>query len=197
MASAWYYSRGDEKFGPYSTEQLRRLARTGKLLPTDMLRQEDVQEWRPAASFNQIFQKALVEQWLYSTDGTKQGPVSLGELKGLVAAGKLHWHDKICKKDSNDWIEARTNTDLFPPSESSGRADAPIPVAAPAANREAAIEWFIVRPDQKYGPYSLEQLKQFAAAKQMAPNDKVWKDGLSKEVEAMNIRELFPIFYPQ
>lgn len=56
MASAWYYTRdGKHKEGPVSSPQLRELAQSRILLPTDMIWKEGMAKWVPARDFTQLF----------------------------------------------------------------------------------------------------------------------------------------------
>jgi len=48
MASEWFYTRdGKSKAGPVASAQLKALARSGQLLPTDMVWKEGMAQWKP------------------------------------------------------------------------------------------------------------------------------------------------------
>ena len=49
MAEAWYYQRGDQRLGPVSSQELKRLANTGELQPTDLLWKEGMPQPRAAS----------------------------------------------------------------------------------------------------------------------------------------------------
>ena len=53
--SQWYYSRNGEKFGPLSSEQLKQLAASGQLFPTDLIWKEGMKEWQPAVKVKGLF----------------------------------------------------------------------------------------------------------------------------------------------
>lgn len=56
MASEWYYtSNGKQAPGPVSSSQLRELAATGRLLPTDLVWKEGMENWEPAGSIKSLF----------------------------------------------------------------------------------------------------------------------------------------------
>src|SRR5579859_6975340 len=57
--SQWYYARAGQTFGPFSDEQLRDLARTGKLLPDDLVSQPGAAQWHPAGSIRGLFGDSL------------------------------------------------------------------------------------------------------------------------------------------
>lgn len=51
----WYYAQGGKTFGPVSFEQLKELARTGTLRPTDHVLPVGSQQWRVAATVDGLF----------------------------------------------------------------------------------------------------------------------------------------------
>jgi hypothetical protein len=53
-------------------------------------------------------------------------------------------------------------------------------------------QWFIVRDDKKQGPYTLVQMKQFAASGKLLPIDMVLEDGKSKWMPASQVEAFFP-----
>jgi hypothetical protein len=56
MANQWYYTPdGRTRLGPFSLPQLLQLARTGQLLPTHMVRQEEELKWAAAGTFTELF----------------------------------------------------------------------------------------------------------------------------------------------
>jgi S1-C subfamily serine protease len=56
MIDKWYYTPdGKTKCGPFSFEELQRRARTGRLLPTYMARQEEKPKWLPAGTIEGLF----------------------------------------------------------------------------------------------------------------------------------------------
>jgi hypothetical protein len=53
MSSAWYCTRdGKNRFGPFTSSQLRKLTKSGKLLPTDMVWKQGMTQWVRANQIN-------------------------------------------------------------------------------------------------------------------------------------------------
>ncbi len=52
-------------------------------------------------------------------------------------------------------------------------------------------EWYIVRDEQRYGPYTAAQLKQYAGTGHLLPIDLVIKDGMKSAVPASRVNGLF------
>ena len=60
MTQEWYYTTdGQTHLGPVSTDELKRLARSGKLAPTDMVQMAGVPKWVPAAKVKGLFDGAV------------------------------------------------------------------------------------------------------------------------------------------
>jgi hypothetical protein len=59
MADQWYYSRGGSKAGPVSVTELKQLAGSGQLSPTDMVWKDGLAAWVPASSLKGLFSPNL------------------------------------------------------------------------------------------------------------------------------------------
>jgi serine/threonine protein kinase len=55
MADQWFYSRGGQQFGPVSAEQLKQLAASRQLAPTDLLWKEGMKDWAQARIVRGLF----------------------------------------------------------------------------------------------------------------------------------------------
>jgi len=55
MATEWFYKRDGEKHGPFSSQQLRGMATSGQLLPSDLIWKEGMSDWRRAGDSSQLF----------------------------------------------------------------------------------------------------------------------------------------------
>lgn len=58
MSQEWYYARGEQKRGPIALEQLRALARSGELAPTDLVWTEGMGDWQAASSVKDLMPTA-------------------------------------------------------------------------------------------------------------------------------------------
>ncbi len=52
---SWYFARGGVRTGPVPKEELDRQARTGGLIPSDLVWTEGMAEWQPAGSVPGLF----------------------------------------------------------------------------------------------------------------------------------------------
>ena len=55
MSQEWYYAKGDQKQGPITSGQLRSLAGSGELKPTDLVWTEGMKTWQMASSVKGLF----------------------------------------------------------------------------------------------------------------------------------------------
>lgn len=72
----------------------------------------------------------MSQEWYYSIDGDRQGPVTAQDLKKLVDSGTLKAADLVWKDGMADWVAAKTIKGLFggPASSASTAAVATTPV---------------------------------------------------------------------
>lgn len=61
MGNQWYYSRGDNKLGPVSGTELKQLASSGQLAPTDMVWKEGMPKWVKATRLKRLFAAPISE----------------------------------------------------------------------------------------------------------------------------------------
>ncbi len=55
MSQEWYYAKGDQKQGPITPEQLKALAKSGALKPTNLVWTEGMKDWTQAGSVKGLF----------------------------------------------------------------------------------------------------------------------------------------------
>lgn len=55
MAAQWHYSKGGERHGPVSSEQLKQLAASGQIQPTDLVWRDGMAEWQKASAVKGLF----------------------------------------------------------------------------------------------------------------------------------------------
>lgn len=91
-------------------------------------------------------------EWYYHPNGEKTGPVSLAELREMVATGKLKPHESVWKAGMAQWAPAQTIPDLFTPppppsvpSASSPPAAVHVHVTAPSdAKKSSTLKWVLI-----------------------------------------------------
>ena len=56
MAQEWYYTKDGERQGPITSQHLKQLAASGKLQPSDLVWNSEMDDWKPAKSVRGLFQ---------------------------------------------------------------------------------------------------------------------------------------------
>src|SRR5438128_9554773 len=62
MNDQWHYVRGGKQVGPVSTPELKQLASSGQLLPTDMVWKDGMPSWAPAETIKGLLGAAIVSE---------------------------------------------------------------------------------------------------------------------------------------
>src|SRR5215831_17153331 len=95
MATQYYYARDGKRFGPVSADQLREVAKSGWLRPTDGVWSAELGAWTPAAKIAGLF-AAAAPATAAPAPVADPRPVSWGLLLGIgggavVALAGLCW----------------------------------------------------------------------------------------------------------
>ena len=124
MAADWHYAKGGQRHGPVTMEQLRQLAATGQLQPSDLVWQKGMPEWQKAESTDGLFPSQTSEsdmlpplaaaEWHYSKGGQQHGSITEEQLRGLAVSGQLQPADLVWRKGLADWQKATLVEGLFP-----------------------------------------------------------------------------------
>jgi TM2 domain-containing membrane protein YozV len=82
------------------------------------------------------------QEWYYSVDGDRQGPVSAADLKKLADAGTLKPADLVWKDGMTDWAPAKSVKGLFGAGSSAGsaRPEEPKAEAAPKEKKSSLMD---------------------------------------------------------
>ncbi len=60
MSEQWYYARNGNQTGPIAAGDLKQLADSGRLLPTDLVRKDGMKAWAPASRVKGLFPAPVV-----------------------------------------------------------------------------------------------------------------------------------------
>jgi hypothetical protein len=160
--SQWYYSKNNQQQGPVSPEQLKQLAVSGQLQPSDLVWKEGMSQRVEGRKIKGLFPAATVtpspqsppnipqagavpQQWYYVHAGQRQGPVSTDQIKQLLASGQLQPSDLIWKEGMSQWTAASTMKELLPaPAMPSPQ----VPPSVPTVSNIPSIPATAVTADQ-------------------------------------------------
>ena len=206
MPDLWYYGKDEQRFGPVPLKELRTLASSGQLQPTDLVWLPGMADWSPAAEVEGLFSSTIPaaassssppppaaatspisppahespvaeDRWYYEDQGERRGPVSFGELKQRATSGQIQPDSLVWKRGMAEWTPA-------------GQIDGLFPVRVEPAT-EPNVLWYYGDGEQRHGPVSMEELKALASSRQLQPNHLVWKRGMADWLSATEVEGLF------
>ncbi len=125
------------------------------------------------------------EAWFYLAEGKETGPVSREQLEGLLATGRLSPATFVWRAGMSEWSRA---------GEVGIAVGAPGGAAPPGAPITADQDtlWYLSRGGGRYGPFTLQQIRQFMREGQVAPTDLVWHPSLTGWMTADEARARTP-----
>ena len=72
--SDWYYARGNQQQGPVPLQVIQDMARSGQLLPTDLVWRQGMPNWLPASQVSEVFSQAAAAPAPGTTYAAPGGP---------------------------------------------------------------------------------------------------------------------------
>lgn len=100
MATQWFYKRGENEFGPFTTAELRQRASSGELLLSDLIRKDGTEKHIPAHKANGLFPKEDAE-----STATEKRPVAAKKTETATRTTADPDSDAVAhKKERFSWI---------------------------------------------------------------------------------------------
>ncbi|NLG66279.1 MAG: DUF4339 domain-containing protein [Actinobacteria bacterium] len=164
--------------GPTVTYSYDRAGNLASVVSTDV-------EGAPAAAPVPDAPASSTEAWFYLAEGNETGPVSREQLEGLLATGRLSPATFVWRAGMSEWSRA---------GEVGIAVGAPGGAAPPGAPMTADQDtsWYLSRGGGRYGPFTLQQIRQFMREGQVAPTDLVWHPSLTGWMTADEARARTP-----
>ena len=150
MVDQWYYAQQGQRQGPVAEDQLKQLAASGQLKPTDKVWKQGMAAWTQASEIEGLIPPPdpseppplapepcepppledaaqTATEWYYVQNGQRTGPVSKQQLTQLASGGQLRPTDLVWKQGMSQWVPLNQAISLSPPDPN---APPPIPIAA-------------------------------------------------------------------
>src|SRR5436853_120322 len=114
----WCIARDKKKLGPYTTAQMKQMAESSQILPSDMVLQDGSGQWKPASQVQEFFPASVsaspppllpppvppeLAEWHFTQNGQQAGPVTWTQLRQRAASGQLHPTDMVWKNGMAGW----------------------------------------------------------------------------------------------
>lgn len=147
-------------------------------------------------------------KYLVSHQGEQVGPYSLDEIVAQVRAKKLDLFDYVYDQSKDDWtllmeyaplaqrLKSNKPTARPPQSLASAPATQPEPTVVKAVATEvsahAITEWFVLKGENRFGPFAYVDVVKMLQQKVVFPFDFVWHAGLESWKRAAEIPDFSP-----
>ena len=116
-------------------------------------------------------------RYFINHDGSQKGPWTLEEIKQKIASSEISVMDYVFDEDRADWVVMMTFGPFAQLLHNVPVTVVPKPLEqAPIASQD---EWFVLRADNKYGPFKYLDLVKMLQAKQLFDFDFVWNKSMS------------------
>jgi hypothetical protein len=131
-------------------------------------------------------------QWYYLQKGRPVGPVSTGQLKAEISAGRIGSSDLIYLERDTSWRAAQTFREL---EEAFPKAGPTRIHSAPESQKSDGAEWILLVRKQdgsgyrQKGPFHKEQIRLFIRSGEVSWTDHVWRKGLKEWYKIMALPE--------
>ncbi|CAN5398380.1 hypothetical protein BH10BDE1_BH10BDE1_19810 [soil metagenome] len=152
-----HVSRNGETFGPWTVEQIAQKLSTGELAITDFAWDDSLTEWVSLMEF--------------------------GDLKSYLQARKPAAPPLVPKQKqiSGQIDEAAATVPATAAATKSAAAAKPAVVSA-AMSEDDAIQWYVTRGQQKFGPFNFFGVVKALQDKSVFEFDYIWKEGMESWV---------------
>ncbi len=134
-----------------------------------------------------------------ASQGKQQGPFTIQEIEVKLTSQKINWHDYIYDDKAEDWVllmEYAPFTQLFNKSFQTPLAVVKDkPDVDPAKKRQ----WFVLKQNNNYGPFSKLDLIQMLQSKTLHEYDFIWHENMTAwkrlaEVQEFSVQEIRLLF---
>lgn len=118
------------------------------------------------------------QEWYYWRNGEQRGPLTLEEMKTMLAEGEIAPSDLVWKDSMPEWQKAVKRPEFY------RQAEEPAPSIA-------GRDWYYLRGDARVGPISMDAVRGLITSGQISASDFVWSEGMRDWQPAGNVSVFF------
>jgi len=141
-----------------------------------------------------------MEKFYLTQNGKPVGPWSLHEILSNLKGQNISWTDYLYDESRKDWVLLMDHPILVPHFREMAHAPttSSVPKQNPKSGRHAEVqlsrekEWYALRGDNKYGPFSHLELLKMLQEKQIFEYDYIWNVRLSNWKRLAECEEFKP-----
>jgi len=120
----------------------------------------------------------MQQKYYFSKEGKQLGPWSVTEGLSQIKSGSMGWADYIYDESQSDWVLLSEHP-LFKASFNADKPEATKVEAAPVplksgTGAEVDKDWFVLKGENKYGPFSYLEIVRLLQEKNLFEYDFVW-----------------------
>lgn len=126
--------------------------------------------------------------------GAQQGPYTKDQITDMLKYSKLDWNDYLFDEKAYDWVHIMEHV-LFTHEFNLSFPDPLKQPSAPLSRIKSELQkrqWFVLKENTNYGPFSKIELIQMLQGKTLFEFDFIWKEGLENWKKISDIEELSP-----
>lgn len=123
--------------------------------------------------------------------GAQQGPYSKEQISDMLKYNKLNWNDYLFDEKAYDWVHIMEHS-LFTQEFNQSFSDPlkkPIPKVEFVKDELQKRQWFVLKENTNYGPFSKVELIQMLQGKTLFEYDFVWREGVENWKKISDISE--------
>lgn len=135
--------------------------------------------------------KNTSKEYFSSRNGREEGPFSFDELVEQLVSRKLELMDQVRIGRGGEWGLFAENLEFVKAVKAQGRVAADSS-PKPAATEHDITEWFVLKGEQRFGPFNYPQMIRMLQEKVSFPFDYAWHSGLSGWKRINDIAEFQP-----
>lgn len=120
-----------------------------------------------------------------SHQGQSYGPLSIDEIVGKIKAKALNFSDYLYDESQQDWVMIMAHPRFqdplknfrpsLPPRGSVGESGGTLTFAVPADSAIRDPEWYLLKGDLRFGPFTQAEVVRLIQEKKIALTDYIWQ----------------------
>lgn len=132
-----------------------------------------------------------------SHDGQQMGPWAETEILSKLKTQALGWNDYIYDEGKEDWIFIMDHASFRPhfKAEKPVLKEVPPPIAPALENAGQSMgdkEWFVLKAENRYGPFSFVELVRMLQEKNLFEFDYIWNPSMAAWSRVSEVEEFKP-----
>jgi len=132
-----------------------------------------------------------------SKNGEQLGPWSEGEVLQRLKSKDLSWSDYLYDEAKKDWVVLMDHQHFaehfkYAPTEAPSMGPTPATPATSASGQKDDKEWFVLKGDNRYGPFAYLEVIKMLQEKNLYEFDYIWNASMSGWKRVAEVEEFKP-----